>query len=130
MKELKDLEKYVIQPNMTPYGGYVHTGENIKLCEDEDVDYETQENENGEKIEVEIEKTFVKQVIIDNKLITDIKTKYMMRNGKWCEEETHQEIELEEKQLLIYKKGNGFVIPEYRMYKAEDAIKLYTNALR
>ena len=40
------------------------------------------------------------------------------------------ELELEENQLLIYVKGKGFVIPEYRMYKANDAIELYTKALK
>ncbi len=125
MKELKDLEVYVMMPNVNPYGGYTHTGEDIKLCDDENVEYDMIENDKGEKVEKEVERTIVKQLIVENKLITDIKTKYMMRNGKWCEEETHQEVELVVGQLLVYVKGKGFVIPEYKMATVDEAIHLY-----
>ena len=125
MRKLEKMEIFVVMPNVNPHGGYIHTGENIILCEDQDIEYENVDDENGNKKEVEVENTIVKQMIVDNKLITNLKSKYMMRNGKWVEEETHQEIELTKGQLLIYVKGKGFVIPEYKMLKVDEAIKCF-----
>lgn len=111
MRQLESLEKYVILPNVGFYGGYIHDGEDIVLCKDHDAD-----NEYDFK---------VTQKIIDNTLITDIERTYSMKSGKKVTEISHMEVELEEKQLLVYVEGTGFTIPEYKMCVIDDAIKQY-----
>lgn len=111
MKTLNNLEKYVILPNVGFYGGYVFDGEDIFLCEDHDTDegYDfkvTQKIENGT-------------------LITDLERTYTRKNGMTVTESSHQEVELEEGQLLVYVEGTGFTISEYRMCKINEAIEQY-----
>ena len=111
MRQLEKLEKYVILPNVGFYGGYVHDGKDIMLCDDhdEDVEYDLK----------------VTQKIVDNVLITDLKRRYSIRGGKKVSEVSHQEVELEEGQLLVYVEGTGFTIPEYKMCVVDEAIKQY-----
>lgn len=111
MRELKRLDKYVITPNIAFYGGYIHDGEDIKLCEDHDMD-------DGYDLKV-------KQTIENDVLITDLKREYTRKNGKTIKEKSHQEVEIEKGQLLIYVEGVGFTIPEYKMCKTDEAIRLY-----
>lgn len=111
MRQLEKLEKYVILPNVGFYGGYVHDGKDIMLCNDhdEDVEYDLK----------------VTQKIVDNVLITDLERKYSIRGSKKVSEVSHQEVELEEGQLLVYVEGTGFTIPEYKMCVVDEAIKQY-----
>lgn len=125
MKKLEDLTKYVQMPNVNPVGGFIYNGDDWDLCDDTDSDYETIENDKGEKIEIEISKVHVKQIIKDGKLITDLETKYQMRNGKWVNEISHLEVELAEGVMLVYKKGEGFIIPQFKLATVEEAVKMY-----
>ncbi len=113
MKEitLENLKKYVITPNVGFYGGYVHTGEDILLCDDHDED-------EGYDFKV-------MQKIVNNVLVTDLSRVYETTNGKKVIETSHMEIELEEGQLLVYVQGTGFTIPEYRMCQIDEAINQY-----
>lgn len=111
MKQLDNLEKYVIVPNVGFYGGFKYDGEDIMLCEDHDTD-------EGYDFKVT-------QKIENNVLITDIERSYERKNGKKVMERSHQEVEIENGQLLVYVQGTGFTIPEYRMCLIDDAIKQY-----
>lgn len=113
MKEitLDNLKKYVVTPNVGFYGGYIHTGEDIFLCDDHDID-------KGYDFSV-------KQKIVDNTLYTDTVRLVEIKNGKKVFETSHMEIELEEGQLLVYVEGTGFTIPEYKMCLIDEAIETY-----
>ena len=111
MKQLDNLEKYVIVPNVGFYGGFIYDGNDIALCDDHDID-------DGYDFKV-------KQQIVDSVLITDLTKEYTRRNGKKVAEVTHQEVEIEKGQLLVYVEGLGFTIPEYRMCKIDEAIGQY-----
>lgn len=111
MKKLEKLEKYVITPNVRFYGGYIHNGEDIELCND----YEEQEDY----------KIIIKDKIIKGHLIKEIIQEYKMRNGKTVKQKEEQDIELAENQLLIYVEGKGFIISEYIMLTIDEAIERY-----
>lgn len=111
MKQLDNLEKYVIVPNVGFYGGFIYDGNDIALCDDHDID-------DGYDFKV-------KQQIVDSVLITDLTKEYTRRNGKKVTEVAHQEVEIEKGQLLVYVEGMGFTIPEYRMCKIDEAIGQY-----
>lgn len=111
MKQLENLEKYVIVPNVGFYGGFVYDGEDIFLCDDHDTD--------------EGYSFHVLQSIANDMLITDIKKEYVRPNGKKVKETAYQEVEIEKGQLLVYVEGTGFTISEYRMCLVDDAIKQY-----
>lgn len=111
MKKLEKLEKYVITPNVRFYGGYIHNGEDIELCND----YEEQEEY----------KISIKDKIIKGHLIKEIIQEYKMRNGKTVKQKEEQDIELAENQLLIYVEGKGFIISEYIMLTIDEAIERY-----
>lgn len=111
MRKLERLEKYVITPNVRFYGGYIYDGKDIELCDDE-------ENEEDYKIHI-------KDKIIDGYLIKDVEKEYKMKNGRKVIQKEHQEIELDENQLLIYVEGQGFVISEYLMLTIDEAIHRY-----
>lgn len=111
MKKLEELEKYVITPNVRFYGGYIHNGEDIELCND----YEEQEDY----------KISIKDKIIKGHLIKEIVQEYKMRNGKTVKQKEEQDIELAENQLLIYVEGKGFIISEYIMLTIDEAIERY-----
>lgn len=125
MEKLESLEKYVITPNVRFYGGFKYEGKDIELCDDTDKEYITEEQEDGSVMQKEISSTRVQQKIINSILITDIESEYEMRNGKKVKEKSHLEIELEVNQLLIYSEHQGFVIPEYKMLKIDEAIERY-----
>ena len=111
MKQLESLEKYVVVPNVGFYGGFQYDGEDIHLCDDHDAD-------EGYDFKVT-------QEIKDDVLITDMERTYLRKNGKRVTEKSHQEVELEKGQLLVYVEGMGFTIPEYRMCRVEEAIEQY-----
>lgn len=111
MKQLDNLEKYVIVPNVGFYGGFIYDGNDIALCDDHDTD-------DGYDFKV-------KQQIVNSVLITDLTKEYTRRNGKKVAEVAHQEVEIEKGQLLVYVEGLGFTIPEYRMCKIDEAIGQY-----
>lgn len=111
MKKLKSLQKYVIVPNVGFYGGFKYDGEDIFLCDDHDVDV-------GYDFKV-------KQRIENDVLITDTERTYERENGKKVTEKTHQEVEIEKGQLLVYVEGLGFTIPEYKMCLVDEAIEQY-----
>lgn len=115
MKQLESLEKYVVVPNVGFYGGFKYDGEDILLCDDHDTD-------EGYDFKVA-------QKIVGDVLITDIERIYMRKNGKKVTEQSHQEVEIEKGQLLVYVQGVGFTIPEYRMCLIDKAIEQY-NLLR
>lgn len=125
MKKLGKLEKYVIMPNTRFYGGYVFDGEDVDLCDDTLTDYDDVKKEDGSVEKVEILNINVKQKIINGVLITDINSKKIMRNGKKITEKSHMEIELKNDELLVYVEGQGFVVPEYKMLKIDEAIERY-----
>ena len=111
MKQLENLEKYVIGPNVSFYGGFVYDGEDIFLCDDHETD--------------EGYEFHVLQSIANDMLITDIERTYQRPNGKKVKEQSHQEVEIEKGQLLVYVEGTGFTISEYRMCLVDEAIKQY-----
>lgn len=111
MKQLENLQKYVVVPNVGFYGGFEYDGEDVLLCDDHDVD-------DGYDFKV-------KQRIEGDVLITDIVRTYERNNGKKVSEVSHQEVEIEKGQLLVYVQGLGFTISEYRMCLIDDAIKQY-----
>ena len=111
MKQLDKLEKYVVLPNIGFYGGFVYDGEDIFLCDDHDTD-------TGYDFTV-------CQKIVRHVLITDMTREYTRKNGKKVSERSHQEVELEKGQLLVYVQGVGFTIPEYRMCRIDTAIEQY-----
>lgn len=125
MKKLEKLEKYVIIPNTRFYGGYIFDGEDIDLCDDTFNDYDKIKNEKGELEEKEVVSINVKQKIINSVLITDLISRKIMMNGKRIIENSHMEIELNKGELLVYVEGQGFVIPEYKMLKIDEAIERY-----
>lgn len=125
MEKLEKLEKYVITPNVRFYGGFKYEGKDIELCDDTDKEYIKEEQEDGTVIEKEIASIRVHQRIINSVLITEIETKRKMKNGKKIKEKSYMEIEIEENQLLVYVEGQGFVIPEYKMLKIDEAIERY-----
>jgi hypothetical protein len=111
MKQLESLEKYVIVPNVGFYGGFEYDGEDIFLCDDHDTDagYDFK----------------VRQEIKNNVLITDVERTYTRQNEKSVKEISHQEVELEKGQLLVYVEGIGFTISEYKMCKIDEAVQQY-----
>lgn len=111
MKQLDSLEKYVVVPNVGFYGGFEYDGEDIMLCDDHDTD-------EGYDFKVA-------QKIVGDVLITDIERSYLRKNGKKVTEQSHQEVEIEKGQLLVYVQGVGFTIPEYRMCRVDAAIEQY-----
>ena len=111
MKQLEKLDKYVILPNVGFYGGFKYDGEDRFLCNDHDTD-EGYDFCVTQKIETDV-------------LITDIERTYTRKNGKQVRDRSHQEVELEKDQLLVYVEGVGFTIPEYKMCKVEEAIEQY-----
>lgn len=111
MRKLEKLEKYVITPNVRFYGGFKYDGQDIFLCDD--------------KIEEENFKISVKQIIKDNVLITDGTKEYMTNKGKHVKESWHQEVEIDEGQLLVYVEDVGFTISEYKMATIEEAQEIY-----
>ena len=111
MKQLDRLEKYVVVPNVGFYGGFQYDGEDIMLCDDHDTD-------EGYDFKVA-------QKIVGDVLITDIERTYLRKNGKKVTEQSHQEVEIEKGQLLVYVQGVGFTIPEYRMCLVDAAIEQY-----
>lgn len=125
MEKLESLEKYVITPNVRFYGGFKYEGKDIELCDDTDKEYIKEEQEDGSIIEKEVASIKVQQRIINSVLITEIEAERKMKNGKKIKEKSHMEIEIEENQLLVYVEGQGFVIPEYKMLKIDEAIERY-----
>jgi hypothetical protein len=113
MDKLESLEKYFITPNVNFYGGYTHNGKDILLCDDTDEDPEYEY------------KIHIVDMIKNNVLIKDIEKSYKMRNGKKVTQKEHQEIELDDGQLLIYVEGNGFIISEYKMVTIDEAKARY-----
>lgn len=111
MKKLEKLNKYVILPNVGFYGGFCFDGGDIALCDDHDTD-EGYDFRVTQKIESSV-------------LYTDIERVYTRKNGKQVRERSHQEVELEQGQLLVYVEGMGFTIPEYKMCTVEEAIGQY-----
>ena len=67
----------------------------------------------------------MKQIIESDVLITELEREYTRKNGKTIKEKSYQEVEIEKGQLLIYIEGVGFTIPEYKMCKTDEAIRLY-----
>lgn len=111
MKQLENLDKYVIVPNVNFYGGFKYDGEDIMLCDDHDTD-------EGYDFKVT-------QKIVDDVLITDIERTVLRPNGKKVTERSHLEVEIEKDQLLVYVQGAGFTLPEYRMCLVDAAIDQY-----
>lgn len=111
MKKLEHLDKYVALPNIEFYGGFTYDGEDIDLCDDHD-------KEEGYEVSI-------RQQIVNDVLYTDLKSKYTRPNGREIIESSHIEIELEKGQLLVYIQGTGFVIPESRVCKVDEAISQY-----
>ena len=111
MKKLESLEKYVILPNVGFYGGFLFDGEDIARGEvhDEEEGYDF----------------IVQQRIESGVLYTDISRKYTMPNGKEVREQSHQEVEVEKGQLLVFVEGLGFTISEHRMCTVDTAIEHY-----
>lgn len=118
MKKLERLEKRVIYPNVQFYGAYKHNGQDIYLCNDVDEDY----NEDGTQI---VNRIAVECYIIKNVLYTNLKREYIIRGNQKVTEESKQSVEIKKDELLIYLKGQGFIIPEYKMVTIPDAIDLY-----
>lgn len=115
MRNLEELEKVVVLPNVDFYGGYKWDGEDIFLCDDCE---ETEER--GIRITQRIE---------SGKLISHVRKHYVLRNEKKVVEDVFKETELEKDQLLVYVPDKGFVIPEYMMCTIDEAIEQY-NLLR
>lgn len=111
MKQLEHLDKYVVVPNVGFYGGFRYDGEDIALCDDHDTD-------EGYDFKVV-------QLIQGDVLITDMERTYLRKNGKQVAERSHQEVQIEKGQLLVYVEGVGFTIPEYRMCLVDAAIEQY-----
>ncbi len=111
MKKIEKLEKYVIVPNVSFYGGFIYDGDDIFLCDDHDTDI-------GYDLKV-------KQRIENGVLITDIIRTYERTPGKNVCEHSHQEVEIDKGQLLVYVEGMGFTISEYRMCLIDEAIAQY-----
>ncbi len=111
MRTIESLDKYVIVPRLNFCGGFKYDGEDIFLCDDHDTD--------------EGYDFTVKQSIVGGVLITDVTKMYTRKNGKKVTESAHQEVEIEEGQLLVYVEGVGFTIPEYNMCVIDEAIEQY-----
>lgn len=115
MKQLEHLDKYVIVPNVGFYGGFKYDGEDVFLCNDHDTDADYDMH--------------VIQRIENNVLITDLERSYLRPNGKKVTERSHQEVEIEVGQVLVYVQGIGFTISEYQMCLVEEAIAQYSLCL-
>ena len=111
MKKIEKLDKYVILPNISFYGGFIFDGKDIFLCEDHDIDEDYDFK--------------VKQEIKNGILITDLIREYVVK-GKKIKESSHLEVEIEKGQLLVYVEGTGYTMPEYRMCNIDEAIKQYS----
>lgn len=111
MKKIESLDKYVVLPNVSFYGGFIYDGEDIFLCEDHDTD-------EGYDFKV-------RQEIKNNNLITDIEREYTTAKDKKIKETSHLEVEIEKGQLLVYVEGTGYTLPEFRMCKVDEAIEQY-----
>lgn len=116
-KKLESLTKYFIRPNTRFYGGYIHNGDNIYLCDDNDSMSDEEGKENF--------KINVKQRIENDILYTDIKSTRIYKNGMKQNDTIHQELELKKGQLLVYVEHQGFVISEYKMVTVDEAKKIY-----
>ena len=111
MKKLEKLEKRVIYPDVQFYGAYIHTGEDIYLCDDVEEDEDT-------KVRIEC-------YIKDNVLYTNIERCFKTVKGRIVNEEIHQSISVNKGEVLVYVQGSGFVVPEYKMVTIPEAIELY-----
>ncbi len=111
MKQITELIKYVIVPNVRFYGGFIYEGEDMFLCDDKD---------KGKDFFIRVKQTIEKDI-----LKTDIIKKYKMSNGKKVKEKSHLEIEIDKGQKLIYVEGIGYTIPEYKMVEIDEAISHY-----
>lgn len=111
MKKLEKLEKRVIYPDVQFYGAYIHTGEDIYLCDDVEEDEDT-------KVRIEC-------YIKENVLYTNIDRYYKTMKGRVVKEEIHQSISINKDEALVYVQGSGFVVPEYNMITITEAIELY-----
>ena len=111
MRNLENLEKYVVLPNVDFYGGWKYDGEDIFLCDDCE--------------ETEGRGVRITQRIENGKLISHTRKHYILRNGKKVTEDVYKETELDEGQLLVYVAEKGFVIPEYLMCPIDEAIEQY-----
>ena len=111
MKKLEQLEKRVIYPDVQFYGAYIHTGEDIYLCND------IEENEDS--------KAQIECYIKENILYTNIKQEYKTIKDRIVKNEIYQSISLKDNEVLIYVQGSGFVVPEYNMVTIPEAIDLY-----
>ena len=111
MKKLEKLEKRVIYPDVQFYGAYIHTGEDIYLCDDVEEDEDT-------KVRIEC-------YIKDNVLYTNIERCFKTVKGRIVNEEIHQSISVNKGEVLVYVQGSGFVVPEYNMVTIPEAIELY-----
>lgn len=116
-KKLESLTKYFIYPNTRFFGGYIHNGDNIYLCDDNDSMSDEEGKENF--------KINVKQRIENDILYTDIKSTRIYKNGMKQNDTIHQELELKKGQLLVYVEHQGFVISEYKMVTVDEAKKIY-----
>lgn len=111
MKKLEKLEKRVVYPDVQFYGAYIHTGEDIYLCND------IEENEDS-RVEIEC-------YIKDNVLYTNIKRNFKTVSDRIVTENINQSIQLKKEEVLVYISDSGFVVPEYKMVKIPEAIELY-----
>lgn len=111
MKKLENLEKVVLEPNLDFYGAFTWDGEDIFLCDD------CEETKAGG--------IRITQRIEGGKLISHIRKHYCMLKDKKVVKDIYQETELQEGQMLVYVRDNGFVIPEYQMCSIDEAIDHY-----
>lgn len=111
MRQLGQLEKRVIYPNVQFYGAYVHNGNDIFLCND------IEETEDS-KIEIE-------NYIKNNILYTNLKRKYKTVKGREITEEIKQTVSVKKDEVLVYIPDTGFVVPEYNMITIPEAIEIY-----
>lgn len=115
MNKITHLDKYILTPNISFYGGFIWNGEDIFLCDDHDEDKDYVFD--------------VRQEIKNGILSTDLKREYATKKDKKIIEKSIMEVELEKGQLLVYVEGIGYTIPEHKMCEVEDAIEQF-NVLR
>ena len=111
MRQLGQLEKRVIYPNVQFYGAYIHDGEDVYLCND------IEEDEDG-KIEIE-------NYIKENILYTNLKKNYKTVKGRVITEDIRQSVSVNKGEVLVYIPDTGFVVPEYNMITIPEAIDIY-----
>lgn len=95
-------EYFIVKPSVKTFGG-------IRVTKDTDFDIY-----NDDKT--------VHQILKDFKLTTEIKKEYEYKGLK-MKEESKVETEIPEGMILIYSEETGYVISEYPMVKAEEAIE-------